>query len=103
MKCDLKCHVVLFLNLKEYPQWAISAKLQQLSSWIDQEKPFGDKAKVIIIPSDENKVSFLKTSEDVEDTIRQEYQEDPDKFLLNIKNQLEDCLTVHLQLENSGD
>ena len=103
MKCDLKCNVVLFLDLKELPQWAMRAKLQQLSDWIKKEEPFGEGAKVIVIPSDENKVSFLKTPDDIDHTIRHDYQKDPEEFLCNLKNQLEDCLTIRLQLESNGD
>jgi len=91
-----KEHIVWFIKVDHVESWAASAKMKQMHEWIKSNKPFGDNCNLVLVPSDENKISFLKTETD----IRKDFQnagEDLDQWLCNIKDMLEDCLTVHLQ------
>lgn len=94
-----KEHIVWFVDVKDMQSWSVGAKIKQLSDWVDRERPFGNKYDVVIIPSDENKFSILKTETD----FRENFQGDPDKWLCAVKDRLEDCLTIHLSIQNSSN
>lgn len=91
--------VVWFVDVKGMQSWSVGAKIKQLSDWVERERPFGNKYDVVIVPSDENKFSILKTETD----FRENFQGDPDKWLHAVKDRLEGCLTIHIPVQNSSD
>lgn len=85
--------VIWFVKMDNMESWIVSAKLKQLHEWINDNRPFGDDINLVIVPSDENKISFLRAEKD----IREDFHGDFDDWLYNIKGTLEDCLSVNLQ------
>jgi len=90
-------YVVWYIDVSELESWVVAAKIKQLSDWLEHERPFGSRFDVVIIPSKENKVSILKSEED----FREDFQGDLDNWLHKVRDQLEDCLTIHLSLQSN--
>ena len=90
-------HVVWFVKTDDMPSAIANAKLQQMHDWIRAEHPFGSKFGVIIVPSDTNKISILKSKEE----FCKDFQGDPDKWLDTVQDKLENCLTIHLSIQKN--
>jgi len=85
-------NIVWFIDVANLPSSLANAKVKQLSDWIGKDNPFGDGYRVIIIPSNENKFSLIKTKDD----LKEDHGDNVDEFINKIKYKLEDCLTINL-------
>lgn len=90
----IKEHAVWFVKTDDLPHYMVNAKIKQIEDWLHRERPFGTKYDVVIVPSDTNKFSILKSDGD----FRKDFQGDPDEWLNTVKGKLEDCLTIHLSV-----
>lgn len=79
--------IVWFVKTDKFPTYVANAKIKQLHDWVEKYEPFGD-VKVIIIQSDENKISQIKNEEGVDLT-----------SIDDIKSKIEDCITANLDLK----
>lgn len=94
-----KEQVVWFVKTDDIEPQYVNAKIRQLTDWATNECPFGSRYDVIIIPSDTNKFSILRTAEE----FGEDFQGDPKEWLDRVKNKLENCLTIHLSIKNDGE
>lgn len=93
----MKQYAIWFVDLSEVPAYLTNAKCRQLIDWVDKEKPFGDEFNVVIVPSKEDKVCILKT----ETEFLENFHGDSLDWIASVKNSLEDCLTINLDVKNN--
>lgn len=80
--------LVWFIKVDDFPTYAANAKAKQLSDWVEKYKPFGD-IEVMIIASNENKISQIKNEGDISGM-----------SIEDIKNKIEDFVTINLDLKS---
>lgn len=93
----MKQYAVWFVDMSNEPSYLASAKCKQLIDWVEKENPFGDNFSVVIIPSKEDKFCILKTEKD----FLEDFHGNSLEWLESIKNSLENCLTINLNVKNS--
>ena len=92
-----KEYAVFFIDVSGMQSYVVAAKCKQMSDWMNINNPFGSKYNVIIIPSNENKVCLLKTNKE----FLNEFHGDSLEWLSNVRDKLEDCLTINLLEKDS--
>lgn len=98
-----KRKLIFFVDVVKLPPTAQQAKLMQLRDYMNKENPFGDDYDVIIVACDENKLALAESERDVQEEFvklrsdPEKGREDYEKFVLELKEKSQDCLTILLE------